>query len=507
MSDATIVVGAGSAGVVVASRLSEDPQAPVILLEAGPDPTAHGPLPADLADGRLNSMTAHDWGWRHRPRPRGPRFPFPRGRVVGGSSAVNTCIALRGVPADYDEWAALGLEGWSFDACLPYFRRLERDLDFHGPHHGADGPLPIRRHPPAELTPWSAAFAEAALALGWPGADDANHPEATGLSPHPMNKRLGRRVSAAEAWLTPEVRARPGLEIRPGGLVDRLVWRGDRVVGVERLGPTGRETVLGRRVVLAAGAIATPGILLRSGIGPRAELGRLGLTCRVPSEGVTARLLDHPGTAIFLRPRAGVRTPGGPLIQIAARLPDPSGRRNGLQLQPGSTIPLPRGELPLVSLMAHVGKPRGVGRLRFPSVDPTAPPVIESRLFEDAADLAAGRRAIGHMLELAEQPAIARWATPLLPSRRALGRSDAVDAWIRRACDSSYHPCGTAPMGPDGDPDAVADRAGRVRGVEGLWIADASLMPTVPTANTHLTVLMMAERIADALRGRGELAS
>lgn len=496
-----VVIGAGSAGSVVAARVTENARRSVLLLEAGPD-YAPAELPADLVDGRRNSMTAHDWGYRHTPTTASVVFPFPRGRVVGGSSAVNTCIALRGQPADYDEWAERGLPEWSWAQCLPAFRRIERDLDVDNEWHGSDGPLPIRRHQPVELVPWQAAFVDACKLLGYPECYDSNEPNAHGVGPHAMNKIDGRRISAAEAFLVPAVRSRPNFALRPKAVVRRIIFKNRRVSGVEIGDAHGIETIAADRVVLCAGAINTPGVLLRSGIGPRADVERIGceLVADVPAIG--KRLLDHPGTAFFMLPRLFAKTSRhDPLIQTVLRYAsDGSHHPSDMLLQPGSKLALPRLNVPLVSLMCAVGKPRQHGVLRIVSTDVRAKPWIESRFLEDERDRALAVDAMQLAYRMAQTAPLRDLARHFWPSPRVLRKRERIDEWIRSACDSGYHPSGTVPMGADGDPEAATDAHGRVRGVHGLTVADASLMPTIPSSNIHLPTLMIGERIGTWLR-------
>jgi len=494
-----VVVGAGSSGSVIASRMTENPDRDVLLLEAGPDYPNAALLPPDLVDGRRNATRSHDWNYVHRPTPGQSLLRFPRGRVVGGSSAVNTCIALRGQPYDYDEWAAMGLPEWTFERCLPAFKRLEDDRDFDNEWHGRGGPIPVRRHRPEECGPWQRGFLDGCRDLGFGWCPDTNNPTMSGFGPHTMNKLRGVRMSAARGYLTDAVRARENLRILPHTVVHRVRFRNRKVVGltVETLGRM--HEIATSRIILAAGAIASPGILLRSGIGPRASVERLGveLVAEVPAVG--ARLLDHPGVGIFFRPKRGLHNERFPIIQNVLRFTSKgSPYVNDVQLQPLSFLPTPWGiDVPVVTLGVCVGKPRGHGGIEWNDTNPHRRPILDPGFLLDAADKAVALEALRLGLLAADTNIMRDMATLLWPRRDVVEDDAKLAAALPRICDSGYHPCGTVPMGRDGDPGSAVTQYGRIRPVDGLWVADASVMPTIPSSNTNFPTLMMGERFGE----------
>jgi choline dehydrogenase len=497
-----VIVGAGAAGAVVAARASEDPRRSVCLVEAGPDYADLTQLPFDLVNSHNNSYTAHDWGFSYQASDAAPSAPFPRGRVVGGSSAVNTTIALRGMPEDYDGWAAAGNPEWAWERVLPAFRRMERDLDYGDrPYHGDAGPISIRRYTPAELHPVQAAFLAAAEELGYPPCADANAPWSWGAGPHPMNK-LGRlRVSAAVGYLA-AARPRVNLAVRAHTLTRRLIVEDGRAAAIEIERDGEVSVIRGRLIVLCAGSLQSPAILLRSGIGPRADIERLGVGLVRDVPGVGTRLCDHPALGLLVRAKDGVAADAdAPIVQTLLRLTaSGSADRNDLMIEPFS-FALGGGNT--FSIGAVLEEVKGAGVLRVLSADPHAKPVAEQRFLEDERDVARLTDCFRAALAFTQTRALRDITEEVLfPAPGRPLDDDTLAALLKRLSRSGFHPCGTLKMGPATDPGAVVDQFGRCHAVDGLVVADASLMPTVPRANIHLSTLMVGERIGEWVRTR-----
>ena len=486
------IVGAGSAGCVLAARLTEDPACRVVLIEAGPDYPA-GALPADLADGIHGTSTAtHDWELIGITRPGAAPTRLPRGRVTGGSSAVNATFALRGNPADYDGW---GLPGWTWAEVLPAFVRLERDLDFAAAeYHGSDGPLPIRRYLGAEQSSITASLEQGLADIGLPRIRDHNAPGAVGVSALPVNCVDGRRISTALAYLEP-ARSRPNLTIRPGCLVQDVVMSGGRAIGV-RLADG--DVVAADEVIVCGGAYESPGVLLRSGIGPAADIAALGRTVVADLPGVGQNLADHPAVSIDVPCDP---PDGDPAIFQLVATTHSSARRAGvdapdLQLMACGPYPVEAGHA--CSLAAALLQPTSRGRVRILSLDPLAPPEIDLGYLasdEEVARLTEALRLLDAATQtgaMIEENAGARFGPP----RELIADDAAAAAWIRASAWSYHHPVGTCAMGPDPGAGAVVDPDGRVHGVAGLSVVDASVMPDIPSANTNIPTIMLAEHIA-----------
>jgi choline dehydrogenase len=528
-----VIVGAGSAGCVLALRLTENPSTRVLLLEAGPpDDADEIHIPAAL---NLLFQSTYDWDFHTVPQERagGREIYWPRGRVLGGSSSMNAMIYIRGNRHDYDTWRdEYGCSGWGYADLVPYFRRAERNTRGADPYHGGTGPLSVTDL--SFQSPITKAWVAAARECGLPANDDFNGAQQDGSGFYQVTQADGRRCSAADAYLRPAM-SRPNLTVKTDARATQVVVEGGRAAGVRYLERGTEETAYVQgEVIVSSGAIGSPQLLMLSGIGPGDHLRELGIVVMVDSPGVGANLSDHPVVPAMWRTpkvpalweKAGPKNlfrwqlrHSGPFTSNIAEsggfsrtrpsLPAPDLQWHALPtpfLNQGLADPQTRAFTLLVTLV-DVGSR---GRIWLRSADPRHKPAIDPAYLSDSTDIAPLVEGVRMAREFAVASPLAKVCTEELAPGPGVHTDAEVRAWIRSGLGTLYHPVGTCAMGGDSrlalaKITSVVDPELRVRGVEGLRVVDASVMPVVPRGNTNAPTIAIAERAADLIIGRAPL--
>ena len=501
-----IVVGGGSAGSVAAARLAEDANTTVLLLEAGTDYPDLSNLPADIQNGYTRAAEAedsiHNWALRGTITEEQGEIHVAQGKVIGGGGSINGQVYLRGIPEDFDDWASWGNDEWSYTKVLPYFRKAETDLDIKDDFHGTEGPLPISRKVGEAWPVIQTAFHTACLQQGYDTTEDMNGANPTGLGVVPMNNQNGVRMSTAITHLGP-MRHRLNLTIRGNVFARKVLTEGGKVTGVEVESGGEVFTVESDKVVLSAGALKSPQILMLSGIGPKDQLEEFGIPVLQDTPGVGANLRNHPIAPISFRVKEGITlNPDASGVRIALRYTAKGSKDSNDMMMTTSSVfnPSTGEELPdrIGRISCVIELPAGAGFVRLASSDSTVQPKFDYRYFSHPEDMRRMRDGIRLAVKLLETDAYKEVSEDrVAPSEEILADDDALDLWIRQTVDTARHVSGTCKIGPDSDPMAVVDQQCRVKGFQGLWIADSSVMPQVPRANANATAIMIGERVAD----------
>jgi choline dehydrogenase len=515
-----VIVGGGAAGCVLASRLAADARTSVLLLEAGPDYPDPAGIPDEIKFGHTRFAEApdshHNWALRGTITEEQGEIHVAQGKVIGGGSSINGQAMQRGFPEDFDSWAALGNQEWSYENVLPYFRKSEHDLDIQDNYcHGTDGPMPVRRRQTGPLPAIQQAFHSACVQAGFGVTNDKNGLHPAGLGVSPSNNLDGVRMSTAMTHLNP-VRHHLNLTVRGGVFVRKLLIEDGNAVGVEAESGGKAFRIEAARVVLSAGAIRSPHLLLLSGIGPEDHLRQFGIpvVCRLP--GVGQNLWNHASAQMTFKVKDGVsldahRDAAHFSLHYTA---EGSSAVNDMVLRTSTIVDERRERVPgvrtrylsgevaperVARISCTLGLPDGSGCVSLASADPSVQPSFNYRYLQHQNDIRRLRQGLRLAAALLESDAYKDVADYRIhPANDILNNDDALDMWIRQTVGTARHVSGTCKMGPDGDPMAVVDQYCRVKGVQGLWVADASVMPRIPrSGGAHATVIMIGERVVE----------
>ena len=514
-----VIVGGGAAGSVLASRLAENANTSVLLLEAGPDYPDPANLPDDVKFGGTRYAEAqdsiHNWALRGTITEEQGEIHVAQGKVIGGGSSINGQAMQRGLPEDFDNWSDLGNDEWSYTKVLPFFRKTEQDLDIRDDFHGTDGPMPVRRRQSGPVPDIQSAFKAACLQDGFSATEDTNGANPAGVGVSPSNNLDGVRMSAAMTYLGP-MRHRLNLTVRGEVLVRKVLFDDLKAVGVEAESGGEVFNIEADRVVLSAGAIKSPHLLMLSGIGPEDQLKEFGIAMVHESPGVGQNLFNHLSSHISFKVKEG-KTLSGEADAVHFSLhytAEGSDYVNDMVLRtnpvvdereervPGVRTKYITGDVPpeqAARISCTLGLPDGSGHVRLASADASVQPSFNYRYLQHPNDVRRVRDGVRMAARLLESEAYKDVVDHRInPTDDILNDDDALDLWIRQTAGSARHVSGTCKMGPESDPMAVVDQQCRVKGVRGLWVVDASVMPRVPrSGGAHATVLMIAERTVD----------